>query len=167
MKFLQLIIKRAENSTFYRWILNQALWRVIPFNLPHKVKVIAIDENDITIRLPYIRRNLNHLNGLHACALATLCEYACGLKLVQWLGADNYRIIMQKMEMNYIFQGKSDAFVKFRFTQEQLNEINVELSQQAAVTRTFELKVFDTREEHLCTALVTWQIKDWKKVKTR
>lgn len=168
MNQLTFLIQKAQKSTFYRWILNLILWRVIPFNHPHKFKIEQLDEESISIRMPYRKSNLNHIKGLHACGLATLSEYACGLKLVQLLGADRYRIIMQKIEMEYFYQGKTDAILNFTIKRSFINqEIIPALAKNDAVVRTFELTINDTASNHLCTGKVTWQIKDWKKVKTK
>lgn len=168
MDKLASIIQKAQTSAFYRWVLNLILWRVIPFNHPHKFKIEQLDEENISIRMPYRKSNLNHIKGLHACGLATLSEYACGLKLVQLLGSDRYRIIMQKIEMEYFYQGKTDAILNFTIKRSFIEqEILPVLVDKDAVLHTFELNSYDTNGNHLCTGKVTWQIKEWKKVKTK
>ena len=76
---LNALIQKSKNSKFYLWLLNFVLWKTVPFNSPHKFLITAIDAGNVSIKLPYIRKNKNHINGIHACALATVCEYATGL----------------------------------------------------------------------------------------
>lgn len=168
MNKLVSLLNKARTSAFYRWILNIALWRAIPFNHPHRFRIEAVEDERISIRMPYRKSNLNHIKGLHACGLATLCEYACGLQLVRLLGPDKYRIIMQKLEMEYFYQGKTDAILNFELKRSFIEEhILIALQTKDAVLYTFDLQIHDTTGNHLCTGKVTWQIKDWSKVKTK
>ncbi|MNE44441.1 hypothetical protein D3C80_1386670 [compost metagenome] len=167
MKQLNNLINKAKSSSFNLWMLNQVLWRAIPFNSPHKFKIISVTDDNVVITMPYIRKNLNHIKGLHACGLATLCEYACGMQLMNVLGAANYRIIMKDLHMDYHFQGKTDVSVDFKFNANDAAQINSELENTDAVFKTFKLPVYDKQENHICTATVNWQIKKWDKVKTK
>lgn len=165
---LNAAIEKAKHSSFYRTILNWSLDRMIPFNKPHKFRVIEIDDHHIKVLLPYRRRNLNHIKGLHACALATVSEFSTGFLLLSKLDSKKYRIIMQRLEMDYHYQGKMDAVAEFSITDDWL-EHNVyrALNSQDAVTIPCEVKIADAKGNHLTTGKVFWQIKDWQKVKTR
>ncbi|MCO4293659.1 DUF4442 domain-containing protein [Solitalea sp. MAHUQ-68] len=167
MKQLNSFINKAKKSSFDRWILNRILWRAIPFNSPHKFEITSITEDEVIIKMPYIRKNMNHIKGLHACGLATLCEYACGLQLMNVLGTTDYRIIMKELHMDYHFQGKTDVNVNFRFDTKDAESINSELMFNDAVFKNFELPVYDLQNNLVCTATVNWQIKKWDKVKTK
>ncbi|UKJ07207.1 PaaI family thioesterase [Solitalea lacus] len=167
MKQLNNLINKAKTSSFNLWVLNRVLWRAIPFNSPHKFEIAEITNENVKIKMPYIRKNLNHIKGLHACGLATLCEYACGLQLMNILGAANYRIIMKDLTMEYHFQGKTDVTVNFKFSDNDAAVINNELLSTDAVFKNFELPVYDNMNNLICTAKVNWQIKRWDKVKTK
>ncbi|WP_142600788.1 PaaI family thioesterase [Solitalea koreensis] len=167
MKQLNILIDKAKTSSFNLWILNRVLWRVIPFNNPHQFKIESITDKSVSIRMPYIRKNMNHIKGLHACGLATLCEYACGLQLMNVLGAANYRIIMKDLRMEYFYQGKTDVSVTFNFDKKQADTLLKDLNESEAVYKTFELPVYDANKNHICSAHVNWQIKGWDKVKTK
>ena len=162
------IIEKAKNSSLYRKLLNWSLDRMIPFNKPHGFRVVEIGDFYIKTKIPYIRRNFNHIRGLHACALATLSEFTTGFLLVARLDAKKYRLIMQRLEMDYHFQGKMDAFAAFEITEAWLeNEIFVPLSKAQAVVVVCEVKITDGQGNLLTTGRVHWQIKDWQKVKTK
>lgn len=161
-------IERAKHSKFYLWLLNQGLSRMIPFNKPHGFEILEVGDYHIKISLPYKRKNLNHIRGLHACALATVSEYTTGLLLISKLGFDTYRIIMQRLEMDYHYQGKMDAAANFSISKEWLQQSIVEpLKTQEAVTVICEIKIYDVQSNHLTTGRVHWQIKEWKRVKTK
>lgn len=165
---MQKLIRRAAASGFYRRMLNWGLNRMIPFNKPHGFRVVEISPSHIKVLLPYKKRNLNHIRGLHACALATVSEFATGFLLVSNLDPATYRIIMQRLEMDYHYQGKMDALAQFQVTNEWMaNCITEPLRQNESVVVTCEVNIHDVQGNHLTTGKVYWQIKAWQKVKTK
>ena len=161
------IIKKAQGSSFYRWVLNMALNRMVPFNRPHGFRIVEIGDYRLKILLPYRRSNWNHIRGLHACALATVSEYSTGFLLVSRLDGSKYRLIMQRLEMDYHYQGKMDAFAEFEISEQWLEEnIFAPLKAQESVVVKCQVKIHDEKGNHLTTGNVFWQIKDWRKVRT-
>jgi acyl-coenzyme A thioesterase PaaI-like protein len=161
-------IERAKHSKFSLWLLNNGLARMIPFNKPHGFKITEIGDYHIKLLLPYKRRNLNHIKGLHACALATLSEFATGLLLISKLGFTTYRIIMHRLEMDYHYQGKMNATTHFAISERWLNDqIYEPLKTGESANVICEIKIFDEQNNHLTTGKVHWQIKEWKRVKTK
>lgn len=166
MKRIQAVLHKAQTSPFYLWMLNQLLWRLIPFNHSHKVTIHAISDTSVNIKLPYRKSNMNHLKGMHACALATLCEYACGIGLMTKLDPKEYRIILKEIKLDYQAQGKTDVFALFDINAEQLQtEILEPLATFGSIVRTYTVQAFDTNQKLVCTGEITWQLKSWDKVK--
>lgn len=162
------LIEKAKTSSLYLKLLNWGLFRMIPFNAPHQFSVVEIKDWEIKTILPYMRKNLNHISGLHACALATVSEFTTGLMLITKLPSTQYRLILQRLEMEYHFQGKMDAFGTFTISQQWINEtILIPLKTQDAVVVPCEVKIHDRKGNHLTTGKIFWQIKDWSKVKTK
>lgn len=162
------ILEKAKKSSFYKGLLNLTLDRMIPFNKPHGFRVVELDDYRLKTNIPYRKKNFNHIRGLHACALATLSEFTTGFLLVTKLDAKKYRLIMQKLEMNYHYQGKMDAFAEFSISEKWLNEsIYNPLKDKEAIVVICEIKIHDKDGNHLTTGFVHWQIKDWNKVKTK
>ena len=165
---LKKIIQKASDSSFYRSLLNFGLDRMIPFNKPHGFKIIEISEGRIKTKLPFKKRNLNHIKGIHACAMATISEYTTGLVILNKLDNKKYRIIMQKLQMEYFYQAKMDAFAEFSIDDEWVNSKVVEpLKTKEAVVIPCEIKLHDKAGNHLSTGTIYWQIKEWSKVKTK
>lgn len=165
---VNLLIERARNSAFYLWLLNVGLRYRIPFNKPHGFRITKIGEYEIKILIPYRRKNLNHIRGLHACALATISEYATGLLLISKLGFDSYRIIMQRLEVDYHYQGKMDSVAEFAISPEWLQQsIREPLESSESVVVPCEVKIRDKEGRHLTTARIFWQIKKWSSVRTK
>ncbi len=165
---LDKIIQKASQSSFYLWVLNKGLDFMIPFNKPHGFKIIDINEEKIRTKLPYKRRNLNHIKGIHACAMATVSEFTTGLMILYKLDVKKYRIIMQKLEMEYHFQGKMDAYAEFSINDTWVKEkVEEPLKTADAVIIPCEVKLYDKEKNHLSTGMIYWQIKSWDKVRTK
>ncbi len=162
------LIEKAKTSKRHLALLNFGLARMIPFNKPHGFKIKRLTDYSVDVHIPYKRANFNHIKGIHACALATASEYATGLVLLNNLDPKKYRIIMQKMEMEYHYQAKMDTTVTYAITEDWLkNEVIEPLKSQESLVVCSEPKAFDKDGNHLTTGHIYWQIKSWSKVKTK
>jgi len=165
---LKTALEKAENSSFELWKLNLVLWKVIPFNAPHKPKLVEVKKNSLKVELPFIRKNQNHIKGMHACALATLSEYVCGLLLMKILGTDQYRIILKSLRLDYHAQGKKKVFACFEIDPEWLEKtMQASIKTDSAWVHTFQVDVLDEDQRLISSAYPEWQIKPWALVKTK
>lgn len=165
---LEKYLADAKKSSFGLRKLNFGLGRMIPFNKPHGIKIHEIGDNYVKTIIPYKRKNLNHIKGIHACGMATAAEFASGFMLLTKLGPKNYRLIMQSLEMEYHYQAKMTAIATYGLDVDWLQEHVVQfLKENDAVTITCEIKIEDTAGNHLATGKTKWQIKSWDKVKTK
>ncbi|MEO9532093.1 MAG: DUF4442 domain-containing protein [Crocinitomicaceae bacterium] len=161
-------IANAKASNFGLWKLNFGLGMMIPFNKPHKIKIKTIEDDKVTTIIPYKRKNFNHIKGVHACGMATAAEFASGFLLLTKLGAKKYRLIMQSLRMEYVYQAKTDIIAEFSVDDLWIEEkIKTPLKSEDAVLIECEIKLFDTDKNHVATGYTNWQIKDWQKVKTK
>ena len=168
MKKLNWLISRAENSGFYLWLLNLVSSRAVPFNKPHCFTIKHITKQSIHVELPYKKSNLNHIKGIHACALATLSEYCTGLVLLSAIDASLYRIILKSIHVTYHYQAKTAVFAKFELRQQWIEDnITLQIKNNEAVFTELNVEVYDLKNNHICTGLINWQIKSWSNVKTK
>lgn len=162
------IIEKAKRSPFWLWVLNQSLYRMVPFNAPHKFQVVEMGDHKLKALIPYRRSNFNHIRGLHACALATISEFATGFLLLSRLDIKKYRLIMKRIEMEYHYQGKMNAYALFETSDQWFAQNIIDpLKTQEAVIVPCEIKIHDEKGNHITTGKVFWQVKDWTKVKTK
>lgn len=162
------IVQQARTSKFGLIKLNFGLGMLIPFNKPHGIKIKEITDHRITTIIPYKRRNLNHIKGIHACGMATAAEFASGFLLLMKLGNKDYRLIMQSIKMEYHYQAKKHVVAQFNATDEWLNEHVIQpLKQQDAVLVQCQIELHDNAQNHVATGYTNWQIKRWDKVKTK
>ena len=158
----------AQKSNFGLWKLNVFLGRLIPFNRPHGIKIVKIEEDKIQTIIPYKRRNFNHIKGVHACGMATAAEFASGFLLLKKLGFKKYRLIMESLEMKYVYQAKKDITATFSADDAWINQNVKEPVEKEGVTMIrCEIMLHDADGNHVATGYTNWQIKDWKKVKTK
>jgi len=162
------MLQKAQRSGAYRWLLNRVIERMVPFNKPHGFRVIELGDHHLKTLLPYRKRNLNHIRGLHACAMATVSEFTTGFLLISLLDAKKFRLIMQRLEMDYHYQGKMDAVAQFSISQQWLeSNVFTPLKTTPSVVVTCQVMIHDVEGNHLSTGNVYWQIKDWQQVKTK
>ena len=161
---LNSILDKAKNSSFYLFLLNLVLRRIIPYNAPHRLKVEKVNDESLEVSIPFIRKNKNHINGIHACALATLCEYISGLSLARALPPENYRLILQTIHVDYHYQGKTKLHTRFGIDEKELMEIKSTIKEKDSIVKEYSVSIYDTSQNHICTGIITWQIKEWGKV---
>ena len=168
MNKLQRQINKAKNSKLHLWLLNWGLLKTVPFNKPHGLRLVSIGEDELQISAKNIPANQNHIKGIHACLLATLCEYVTGLSLLIQLDPKEYRIILKNIHMTYHYQAKKDVTVTFKYTKQELEqEVITPLKMNGAIFKELAVDTYDIDGNHICTGLINWQIKAWKNVKTK
>jgi len=161
-------IENAKKSKFGLWKLNFGLHRLIPFNKPHGIKILNLGDDFIETIIPYKKANTNHIKGVHACGLATCAEFCSGLMLLYKLGYSNYRLIMESMDIKFHYQAKTDIIARYSVTDDWLARHIIEpLKNSDKVYIKCEIQLHDTQGNLVATCYTNWQIKDWKKVKTK
>jgi acyl-coenzyme A thioesterase PaaI-like protein len=165
---LPTILSKARTSGFTRWWLNLVLPYTIPFNRPHGFRVIPQPTGGIRVTIPYWRVNRNHIKGIHACALATAAEMCSGLSLLERLDPKKYRLIMRTLTMVYHYQAKQPAYATCIPTEAEFQEkAIIPLQTKDAIDFTSTVELHDKSGNHLATGTVTWQVKEWSKVRTK
>lgn len=165
---LSQLFQKAQKSKLQRFFLEIALGRFVPFNKSHHFKIDHIAPYALRIKAPYRKSNLNHLKGIHACAMATIAEISSGLLLISLLDPKKYRIILQKLELEYHYQAKSDTVARFEIDEEWLQDrIYEPLLNSDRVFIDCAINLFDNEGNEVATAIARWQIKNWQAVKTK
>ena len=149
-------------------MLNFLLGRVVPFNRPHRFKIIEIDNNLVRTTAPYRRSNHNHIRGIHACALATVSEFSAGFLLMKNFSPADYRLIMSRMDIEYKYQAKKRVVSESRLSREQIDrDILKPLETAPSVDIKMRSDVVDDSGNLVAVAYTFWQIKRWDDVRTR
>lgn len=166
--FIQKISTRASASKFYLFLLNLILDRAIPFNRPHRVRIISIAQGQVTTSMPFIKRNRNHVGSVHACGLAALCEFTSGISVMTCLTSNEYRIVLKSLKVDYHFRAKSAVTCSYSLDEAEFARMVVEpLTKSESVEYDTTSQVFDHNGNLICTGKATWQIKKWDKVRSK
>jgi len=162
------LLLKARTSPFYLWLLNLLLGRLVPFNRPHGFAIEQIEADRVVTRAQNRRINHNHIRGIHACAIATLAEFSSGLVLLSRLDPTRYRLIMARIEIDYLFQARQEILATTILDDTQLQQQVLEpLKNADAVSFTQETLVEDRQGHSVAKAHITWQVKLWTKVNTQ
>ena len=166
-KMIYKIAHKAFHSKFYRSLLSRILSFAVPFNSPHRLRIMEMGEGYAKVRLPFIRSNRNHVNSVHACALATLCEFTSGISVMTLLSSDKYRIVLKSLQMEYQYRGRGDVFCEYRLDPQAFIKDHVD-SLESGLSLLYETvaKVRDMEGNIICTGQAVWQIKKWESVKS-
>ncbi|WP_372365088.1 DUF4442 domain-containing protein [Candidatus Uabimicrobium sp. HlEnr_7] len=165
---LRNLTTKAKNSTFYLWVLNKVMLSAIPFNKPHRFTITEVKNEEVKVTAKYRKKNLNHLRGIHACAIATIGEYCSGVLLISNLDPSEYRLIMARIEIDYHYQAKSSITAVASLSDEEKNKNIIEpLKSKDAIFTTMEVPIHDSENNLVATVNVKWQIKLWKSVRTK
>ncbi len=168
IELLPALIARAGTSPFWLWVLNRVLSWTIPFNRPHGFKLLEIGEHVIRTTASCRRSNQNHVRGIHACAIATVAEFSAGFLLLTKLDPKRYRLIMSRIEVEYLYQAKERIFSESSLAPEVLAEaVYKPLQEKGAVAITLKSDVKDFSGNEIAVASTCWQIKRWDQVRTK
>ena len=154
----------SSDSKFSLKALEKLFNLGIPFNLPHKFEFLEISSSKTLLKLPYIKKNQNHLGGLHACALATLGEYPAGLSLIKQFGSAKYRLIMRKLEADYFKQARGAVYGEVTCDPQVMAELTENLTAQDQAEVTLSTHIINQSQEVIAVIRTDWQVKNWEKV---
>lgn len=160
------LIEKAGSSKFQLWKLNNILWMGIPFNKPHRFKIVEIRKGYAKIDIPFRKTNKNHIKTLHACSMATCAEYTSGLVIGTFFDFKKYRLIMKEIRMEYHYQGKMKAYCEYEITEAKFNELLEQLDSADSIFHESVVSCIDIEGNLLSTGYVKWQIKPWSKTRS-
>ncbi len=162
------LLAKARGSKGWLAILNFTLGRIIPFNRPHGFHIVELGEGHVRTGASYKRVNHNHIRGVHACAIATVAEFSAGLLLLSRLDPARYRLIMSKLDVDYVYQAKMAITAETRLDDSTLRQqVLKPLATEESCSIIMETQIADAAGTLIASAHTTWQIKRWDKVRTK
>ena len=167
MKYLRSLMYKSQSSPMALYCFNFLLIYGIPFNRRHGYRVLEIKPGQVKTTIPYRKRNFNHIRGIHACAIATLAEFAAGLVLLQSFTPQKYRLIMSKLHIDYHYQAKTRLVAVASMEAEWVRQLKHKLNTEDKVNQQVITEVFDENENLIATVTTHWQLKLWDKVKVK
>lgn len=92
---------RYGGSSLGRKIFSYVLGRIAPYSGSIKAEVLSLTPGSVQVVLKDRHSVRNHLNSVHAIALANLGELASGLAMISAI-PDNTRAIVVNLDIEYI-----------------------------------------------------------------
>ena len=145
--------------------MDRLMRLALPFNRPHRIRIVEVDPGHVGIRLPDRRSNRNHLGGMHAGAIATALEFSSGAAVLLEVGMRDYRIIMSRLEVDYLAKPQGDCMAKAQRDTPEVSGLSGVLKQEGVARVQLGAALFDARGEHCAQALVHWHLKAWDRSK--
>jgi acyl-coenzyme A thioesterase PaaI-like protein len=162
------LLARARHSKGWLRVLNFMMSRIVPFNRPHGFFIVELAEERVRTAATYRRSNHNHIRGIHACAIATVAEFSAGLLLLSRLDPARYRLIMSKLDVDYMYQAKQDIIAETALSNAELQDrVLKPLESAESHSIVMETLVSDRDGNQIARAHTTWQIKRWDRVRTK
>ena len=158
-------LKRAKSGK--PWVFSRIMQEVIPFNRPHGISVVELSPEKCKVYLPNKRKNKNHLGTMHACAIATAAEYVSGLNVLQAFDMKQYRLIMSRLEVDYLRRPDGYCYTESMISSPQMSQINSELEGEGVSKFSLVSIVTDCNHEKIAEATIHWQVKSWQKVRVK
>ncbi len=147
------------------WVLTRVFWRWIPFNRPHRFRIHRLERGAAWVESPDRRPNRNHLRTQHACALATVGEFAAGLALLGAFRPTEYRLIMSRMEVDFTRRAQGGITAHAGLEPDDLAAVEAELNTHGRTTYTVTSLLNDAEGEPVAKVLTFWQIKSWNQIR--
>ena len=140
-------------------LMSRLMQEVIPFNRPHRLSVLSLNDLRCEVALPFRRRNLNHVGTMHACALATAAEYASGLCVLSAFGVGHVRLVMANMQISYLRRGDSRCVASAELPSKTLEHVQGQLKDHGRCAFDLRSVVRDAADEVVAEAQITWHLK--------
>jgi acyl-coenzyme A thioesterase PaaI-like protein len=163
----RLVERQGELSAFHLPILNQVLGWMIPFNRPHGVRINHLAKGLARAYMPYKRTNFNHLKGIHAGGIITLGEFCAGICLLTLVNNNKYRLILKELKATYTYQAKTKIEGVGQLTVSEQEQLINRLNSDEPFDQEMRVTIKDKNGETVAEVVSVWQIKSWKKVKTK
>lgn len=96
-----------------RQLFSRALGLYIPYTGTTGAEVMSITDGEAIVRLPDRRRVRNHLESLHAIALANVGEFSTGLAIIGAMSGTG-RMILRNLEVEYLRKARYEVIATGR-----------------------------------------------------
>lgn len=140
-------------------MFSRLMQEVVPFNRPHRIRVVDLSADQCKVLLPWRRRNLNHVGTMHACALATAAEYASGLCLLNAMEHQRVRLVMANMNITYPRRAQSACTAVAKLDSQHLADILAQLDKEGRGAFVLKAQVKNADNEVVASAEITWHLK--------
>ena len=131
------------------WILSRVIGFVAPYSSSIGANIVSMGGGSALVSLPDRRKVRNHLNSIHALALANLGEFTANLALIT-LCPPHGRFIVTRLETDYLKKGRGEL----QCTCDIPTDLPWDTVERTAATATMT----DIAGDVVCRVTVYWKI---------
>jgi len=136
-----------------QWALNAVLGRVVPMVGAAKVRFELLSAEKVVAELPNHRRVQNHIQGVHAAAMALLAETATGFVVGMNVPDDKLPLI-KTLKVDYFRRAVGGLRAEATLTQAQIGQIRTQ--DKGEVTVAVRISDESGAEPIVCEMLWAW-----------
>lgn len=131
-----------------KWLFGQLVGFMIPYTGSIKARVEHLEPGHAVVHLKDRRRVRNHLNCIHAIALANLAELSTGLSVLSGM-PNGYNGILVGLNVEYVKKARGNLIAECRCETPEFTE---------RTETTIETSIRDASGEVVTTAKARWLI---------
>lgn len=132
-----------------RWIFSKLLGMAVPYTGSIKATVVKLEPGDVICELRDRRRVRNHLDSIHAIALANLGELTSGLAQMSMLSPDQ-RGIVTNLSIEYFKKARGTLRAESKARSPVVDNDDIEMDVTCDIR--------DTTDDVVARTTVTWRI---------
>ena len=131
-----------------RWLFARLLGRMVPYSGSTRPRILQLDPGHVRVAIDDRRAVRNHLNSVHAIALANIAELASGLAMTTAL-PDTVRGIVVKFTMVFFKKARGTLVAESRCVVPAVD---------AEADHDFIADINDSAGDVVAQATVTWRL---------
>lgn len=116
-------LKRIYSFWGGRWLISKLIGFGAPYSGTIGARVVELDDCFARLRMKDKRRVRNHMQSIHACALATLTETTAGLSVLYSLPT-SIRGIPTRMTVDYHAKARGIITAECRWTSPPIDNVS-------------------------------------------
>lgn len=141
--------KQASSLPLGKIVFSVMIKKLIPYTGSLGARVQRLEAGSCELKLKDRRAVRNHLNSIHAMALANLGEFCTGLAVVSGLPA-NHRSILKGFEISYLKKARGTLTAKSTYTHKETQEHSSDVA--------VEGNIFNSENELVASVKANWRI---------
>lgn len=152
LKTLRDLWARFGSNPIGRKLMSRALGLAVPYSGSIGAEILELDKYSCRIQMKDRRAVRNHLNSVHALALANLGEMASGLALNVWM-PDSLQAIVTNLNIEFIKKARGSIVATSKVSPPEEGNESIQV-----VTS----ELFDSQNQKVAEVKVTWLIRPKK-----